>query len=175
MQPLTDSLDAARIADLEQLGAEVREIGRSTGGRPLHGVCIGDPAAPLVSIVAGAHPDEPAGPLAALELLTGWAETELAWQVRLAVIPLLDPDGVVAQKPWLENWEEHVDLPRYLMHRLRREPGDDREFARRLQAHIVKPEIDPDDIQKRPADDRGRVYLGPEYADKTVEVVVLND
>ena len=39
----------------------------------------------------------------------------------------------------------------------------------------MKVEIDPDDIQKRPADDRGRVYLGSEYANKSVEVVVLDD
>jgi len=44
-------------------------------------------------------------------------------------------------------------------------------------AHLwdsVEVNIDPDNIQKRPADDRGRVYLGSEYADKTVEVVVLD-
>jgi hypothetical protein len=38
----------------------------------------------------------------------------------------------------------------------------------------VKVEIDPDDIQKRPTDDRGRVYLGSEYANSNVEVVVLD-
>lgn len=38
----------------------------------------------------------------------------------------------------------------------------------------VKVEIDPDAIQKRPADSRGRVYLGAEYANKQVEVVVLD-
>jgi len=38
----------------------------------------------------------------------------------------------------------------------------------------VKVEIDPDDVQKRPADERGRVYLGTEYANAQVEVVVLD-
>lgn len=38
----------------------------------------------------------------------------------------------------------------------------------------MKVEIDPDDVQKRPTDDRGRVYLGKEYANAQVEVVVLN-
>jgi hypothetical protein len=47
----------------------------------------------------------------------------------------------------------------------------------KLVAHktvLVKVEIDPEDIQKRPTDDRGRVYLGSEFANKTVEVVVLD-
>ena len=34
-------------------------------------------------------------------------------------------------------------------------------------------EIDPEDIQKLSTDDRGRIYLGPEYANSTVEVVVV--
>lgn len=34
-------------------------------------------------------------------------------------------------------------------------------------------DVDPDDITKRPTDDRGRVYLGSEYANTNVEVVVL--
>lgn len=36
-------------------------------------------------------------------------------------------------------------------------------------------EVDPDDVQKITADDRGRVYLGPEYANQEVEVAVLAD
>lgn len=39
----------------------------------------------------------------------------------------------------------------------------------------MKVEIDPDDVKKRTTDDRGRVYLGTEYANVDVEVVVLND
>lgn len=37
----------------------------------------------------------------------------------------------------------------------------------------VEIEIDPEDIVKKKADDRGRVTLGAEYADKTVRVAVL--
>jgi len=38
----------------------------------------------------------------------------------------------------------------------------------------VEIEVDPDDIvKKKKADDRGRVTLGAEYADKTVRVAVL--
>lgn len=37
----------------------------------------------------------------------------------------------------------------------------------------MKVEVDPDDVDKLKADDRGRVYLGSEYANKEVEVAVL--
>lgn len=39
----------------------------------------------------------------------------------------------------------------------------------------MKVEIDPDDIQKLSSDDRGRVYLGSEFADlDEIEVAILN-
>jgi len=37
----------------------------------------------------------------------------------------------------------------------------------------MKVHVDPDDIQERPADERGRIYLGSDFADKTVEIAVL--
>lgn len=37
----------------------------------------------------------------------------------------------------------------------------------------MKVEIDPDDVTKSSTDDRGRFYLGSEYANQTVEVAVL--
>lgn len=33
--------------------------------------------------------------------------------------------------------------------------------------------VAPDDVNELTADDRGRVYLGPEYANKRVEVAVV--
>jgi len=33
--------------------------------------------------------------------------------------------------------------------------------------------VDPDDVQKLTTDNRGRVYLGSDYADTTVEVAVV--
>lgn len=35
-------------------------------------------------------------------------------------------------------------------------------------------EVDPDDVQTLQTDDRGRVYLGSELADTTVEVALLD-
>ena len=37
----------------------------------------------------------------------------------------------------------------------------------------MKVDVDSDDVLKRPTDDRGRVYLGPEYSNETVEVAIL--
>jgi hypothetical protein len=34
-------------------------------------------------------------------------------------------------------------------------------------------QVSPDDVQELTTDDRGRVYLGSEYADRTVEVAVV--
>lgn len=121
--PVTDAIAAMDLPE----GCRSEKIGASAAGHPLLGVTIGDPGLPLVSIVAGAHPDEPAGPLAALELLTRWREFDLP--VRLAVVPMIDIDGTVAQRAWLEPWDGAIDLTRYLEHRIRRLPGDDREFA----------------------------------------------
>lgn len=40
----------------------------------------------------------------------------------------------------------------------------------------MKVEVDPDDVMKVSSDDRGRVYLGSEYADlEGIEIAVLND
>ena len=128
-QPLSDALSPEQCTALRATGAQVDEIGQSQEGRPLHGVSVGARHAPLVTIVAGAHPDEPAGPLAALQLLRLWSQSPLARQVRLAVVPLLDVDGVVAQRQWLQPWREPVDLSLLQEHRLRRLPGEDREFA----------------------------------------------
>jgi len=39
----------------------------------------------------------------------------------------------------------------------------------------VKVEIDPSELVERSTDDRGRIYLGSEYANQNVKVLVLND
>jgi len=91
--PLLGAVDQQRLDELRTAGVRVDAIGRSPAGRPLHGCLIGAAHLPLVSIVAGAHPDEPAGPLAALELLRAYADGPLAGRVRLAVVPIIDVDA----------------------------------------------------------------------------------
>jgi hypothetical protein len=39
----------------------------------------------------------------------------------------------------------------------------------------VKIEISKDDIVEATTDDRGRIYLGTEYANRSVEVAILSD
>jgi len=38
----------------------------------------------------------------------------------------------------------------------------------------MRVEVNPSDVQELNADNRGRVYLGTEYADESVEVAVLD-
>jgi len=38
----------------------------------------------------------------------------------------------------------------------------------------MKVDVDPESVQVLDADDRGRVYLGPEHSNLTVEVAVLD-
>ncbi len=129
LAPMVNPLDDTRIDRLRHQGIDIRPIGLSQAGRPLYGCSIGAANLPLISVVAGAHPDEPAGPLAALALLQHWHQNGLAKRVRLAVVPQLDVDGTVAQTAWLTPWSGHVDLLRYAEHALRRPLGEDREFG----------------------------------------------
>lgn len=126
LTPLVGPLDDDHRARLAARGVAVVTIGHSGGGRPLHGLLAGS-GRDLVSVVAGAHPDEPAGPIAACHLAAGWAAA--VPDCRLAVVPLLDVDGVVEQAGWLSPWSGAVDIDRWLAHRHRRQPGADREFA----------------------------------------------
>ena len=129
MQPVLDSLSAEHMAFFHKAKYTVQEIGHTVEGRPLHGILTSTSPLPLISIVAGAHPDEPAGPIAALNLLQTWQACRLAAVVRLAVVPVMDIDGIVAQRAWLSPWDGAVDLQRYLAHHQRRQPGADREFG----------------------------------------------
>lgn len=128
-EPLTGPLSLAQRKALRQATVRVEAIGWTAEGQELVGLRCGDPALPLVSIVAGAHPDEPAGPLAALQLVANWHRHPLRDAVQLAVVPQLDIDGARDQAGWLSPWTDRAELHRYLAHRLRRQPGADREFA----------------------------------------------
>ena len=127
--------DSPQVGPLrpEQIGSlrhcRVTEIGASKAGHTLHGVSVGDPSLPVVSVVAGAHPDEPLGPMAALRLLAQWPRNPLRQSVRLAVVPILDVDGSLEQATWLSDWETGPDFQSCLTHRLRRRLGEDREFS----------------------------------------------
>lgn len=105
-----------------------RVIGTSRQGRPLLGVMVG--SGPLrVSITAGAHSDEPAGPLAALALLHALTTTDrgrvLLTRTTWLICPHVNPDGALLNDHWLAD---PPDPMRYLRHVFREPPGDDVEF-----------------------------------------------
>jgi len=109
-------------------GVQVSEIGKSRGGRPLYGLQVGNGAI-NVSITAGAHADEPAGPMAACALAWWLGEPEQSeWrkQFTFMICPQVNPDGAEANRPW---FAAVPDMETYLRHVRREGPGDDVEFG----------------------------------------------
>ena len=102
--PLPGPLPARWIDHLKANGVTVELIGETANGLPLHGLSVGPADAPTLSVVAGAHPDEPAGPLAACHIALEWQTHPLGQQLRLVCVPQLDVDGTVAQRDWLQPW-----------------------------------------------------------------------
>ena len=129
MQAITTDVHDVFGQEFKDLGVDLEMIGTSESGRALFAYRMGPPDGPLVSIVAGAHPDEPAGPLAAMELARRYYTSPILQAVQFAVVPHLDVDGTHEQGTWLAKYDELIDPLLFLEHRLRRLPGADREFA----------------------------------------------
>ncbi len=122
--------------------ATFETIGESEQGRPIAGVTLGY-GPRLVTLVAGAHADEPVGPetlrMLVLEGLAarGWGAPEdgleeLWERVTLRVVPHVNPDGEARNQSWIESWdaERPADtLGHYLRGRRRELPGRDIEFG----------------------------------------------
>ncbi len=110
-------------AEAEPQGFVTVELARTTAGPVLAFVSAfeGKPA----YLSAGMHGDEPAGPLAALELLRcGFFEQDMAW----TICPVLNPTGLAANTR--EN-AEGIDLNRDY---LRRESSEIRAHAEWLES-----------------------------------------
>lgn len=135
-----DSLRAACEANPDL--AEFSVIGRSEEGRPIAGVRLGvGPRA--VSLVAGAHADEPVGPetlrtlvLEGLAARDWGAEAggleDLLQRFTFRIVPHVNPDGEAANRAWIERWDpddREGTLEAYLRHRRREPPGRDIEFG----------------------------------------------
>lgn len=103
-------------------------IGESREGRPIFGVVAGNGGA-TASVTAGAHSDEPAGPLAAIDLLRHFVYTEEGSQIlsdwTWHVCPHVNPDGAERNAAW---FAEPPDLELYARHFHRDLPGEDVEF-----------------------------------------------
>lgn len=114
------------LARLAPLGAmEVMTAGFSREGRAIPAVLLGE--GPLaVSITAGAHSDEPAGPLAALSLVERiLADADLRRAARWTILPHVNPDGAARNSVW---FRPVPSLAEYLRHSFREPPGEDVEF-----------------------------------------------
>ena len=114
------------------------ELGRSRRGRPIVGFRRGA-GGRRVSLVAGAHADEPVG-ARTLELLAHHlgrldADHPLLTAWSWWIVPDVNPDGAAANRSWsdrritLPAGGEGYDLVPYLERAVREPPGDDVEFG----------------------------------------------
>ncbi len=122
---LAELLAEARDAGLP---FDVYTIGASREGRPLYAVAAGE--GPVrVSITAGAHSDEPGGPLAAMTLIRWLLRDQegRGWLARAAwrICPHVNPDGAERNAAW---FREPPDIETYAHHVFREPPGEDVEF-----------------------------------------------
>ncbi|MBX3728567.1 MAG: peptidase M14 [Candidatus Sumerlaeia bacterium] len=122
----------------------MRAIGTSRQGRTLYGLRVGN--GPMrVSIVAGAHADEPVGPRTALHLAAAMARGDAPWAVELAqratfwIVPHVHPDGEAANAEWIGALD---DFTAWLRHATRDTPADDVEFhyPRSIDDRDTRPE-----------------------------------
>lgn len=126
-----ESLQQIRAACTDtDVPASFHDIGESREGRPLGGVVLGE--GPLtVSLIAGAHADEPVGPETLRTLVLAACDApealaDLLQQVRFLVVPHINPDGEARNRSWMDAWPS---LSAYLQERVREKPGDDLEFG----------------------------------------------
>ena len=121
--------------------ASFETLGESEEGRPLYGVVLGTGAC-SISLIAGAHSDEPVGPETLrtfiLEGLRRPDEYAALWDAfRFVVVPHINPDGEARNRAWIAHWP---DLAAYLQHVYRELPGRDLEFgfpAMRVENRLV--------------------------------------
>ena len=110
--------------------AAFHDLGTSEEGRPLYGVVLGR-GPHTVSLIAGAHADEPAGPETlrtfVLEgLCRRGAFAGVFERFRFVVVPHVNPDGEARNRPWIARWPS---LEAYLREAVREPPGRDLEFG----------------------------------------------
>jgi hypothetical protein len=121
-----------RQEELEQVlktdcTGEVYSLGKSREDRALYGLCIGQ-GKQSVSVIAGAHADEPTGSVTAL-LFPWLLDThypELLERFTFRMIPQINPDGAERNRRWFAL---EPDFGAYISGVLREEPGDDVEFG----------------------------------------------
>ena len=134
------ALRAACAANPDVAACEI--IGESEEGRAILGVTLGYGPA-VVTLVAGAHADEPVGPetlrTLILETLAArdWGAdaggfASLFERVTLRIVPHVNPDAEARNRTWIERWDETdpaATLGAFLRERRREPPGRDIEFG----------------------------------------------
>jgi hypothetical protein len=110
--------------------ATFHDLGTSEEGRRIAGVVLGT-GPRTISLIAGAHADEPVGPETLRSfVLNGLvrrdAMADLLARFRFVVVPHINLDGEARNQPWITQWP---DLEAYLQHRVRELPGRDLEFG----------------------------------------------
>lgn len=125
MQP---RIKAACMANADV--ATYYELGKSEAGRPIYGVVLGS-GAKVVTLIAGAHADEPVGPETLRHfILSGLQHRDslagLFARVRFVVVPHINPDGEARNQVWIKAWPS---IEAYLQHVFREPPGRDLEFG----------------------------------------------
>ncbi len=105
-------------------------LGESEQGRPIYGVLLGS-GDRSVSLIAGAHSDEPVGPetlrILILEGLAQGSQLQpLLSKFRFVIVPHINPDGEARNQTWISEWP---NLELYVEHAFREPPGRDLEFG----------------------------------------------
>ncbi len=110
--------------------AAFHDLGTSEAGRALYGAVLGE-GRRTVSLIAGAHSDEPVGPetlrlLIPSLLAENNPASDLLSEFRFVMAPHINPDGEALNQRWIQKWP---DVEAYLQHAFRELPGRDIEFG----------------------------------------------
>ncbi len=121
--------------------AACEQIGASEEGRPIDAVVMGK-GSRRVSLIAGAHSDEPVGPETLRTLIIEGLKqrdslADVFEQFQFVIVPHINPDGEARNQNWITKWPE---AEAYLLHAFREPPGRDLEFGfpnMRVENHCV--------------------------------------
>ena len=108
----------------------VDQLGESEEGRPIIGVRIGL-GKRHISLMAGAHADEPVGPATLRLLIEQLIKNTRAFEAlfdkyTLFIIPHINPDGEARNQSWIDQWPDPFPV---ILNRDRELPGRDIEFG----------------------------------------------
>lgn len=132
-------LDAGRRSGAK---CDLHKIGSSRAGRELIAFSIGE-GHHQVSITAGAHSDEPIGPMTAMQLASWLAcgegdARDFTSRFSFSICPQVNPDGAAFNSAW---FSDPIDPRAYFETVMREQPGDDIEFGYAVNSNAaLRPE-----------------------------------